>query len=547
MNDLFAIMTVVRRQWPWMAGGIALGMLVIAANTLLMAVSGWFIASMAIAGVTGMEFNYFIPSAAIRGLAITRTVGRYLERLITHEAAFRALAELRVWLFKRLEPLAPAGLERFAGGDVAGRLRADVDSLESLYLRIVAPLVTGTMSMLLAVIFITFWSKSSAMALLLSLLVTGVIIPLTGRFLSEEPGKQVTVVAGTLRTTVTEGFQGLEEVILLGAKVHHTEQVKLLSSRLIAEQVRLGVINSMSVAGSICCSGLGIAVILLSVSMALSESAISGPALVMLLLFAAAAFETTATLPGALQQIPATIESIRRIRELSEAAPPVPEPPQPMATLPQATGISFRNVTCSYTPDMTALCGFNLDIIQGKSVALTGPSGIGKSTVMEILLRFRDFSGLVTVGGMDIRALDSDSLRSLIAAVPQHPHLFNCTIRENILLGKPEATAAEIETALENAGLTRWVDGLPLGLETSVGIAGGAVSGGEARRIALARALLKDAPILLLDEPTEGLDSATELAVVHHLQQQARSGKTILLISHRPACLTMVDQVVHLS
>jgi len=248
-------------------------------------------------------------------------------------------------------------------------------------------------------------------------------------------------------------------------------------------------------------------------------------------------------LPGALQLFPAAREAARRILELTNATLPVPDPPLPAAPLPATTGIVFTEVSCDYITGLPVLTAFNLNVPAGSRVALVGPSGSGKSTIVEILLRFRDYGGSVTLGGSEIRELAGDDLRSIISAVPQRPHLFNATIGENILLGNAAATEKQLRQALEDACLADWIAGLPMGLETPVGEGGSAVSGGEGRRIALARALLKDAPILLLDEPTEGLDARTEQELVDRLIRATR-GKTVLLISHRPACLALVERVV---
>ena len=231
VTQIVRFLNIARSQWLWMAAGILLGVVVIVANSLLMAVSGWFIASMAVSGVSGAPFNYFFPSAAIRFLAIARTVGRYAERLVTHEATFRILAELRVWLFRRFEPLAPACLERYAGGDVAGRLRADVDALETLYLRIIAPLAVGTISIVAALVFLVWFSPPSAAVMLLFLLLAGVGLPLLVRRLSEEPGRRSALLSAELRSKVTEGLQGVEELILLGAVERQAAAVDGLSAR----------------------------------------------------------------------------------------------------------------------------------------------------------------------------------------------------------------------------------------------------------------------------------------------------------------------------
>lgn len=542
MGELIRILSIARQQWFWMAGGIVLAIAVMMANALLMAISGWFIASMAVAGVTGASFNYILPAAAIRAFAILRTVGRYCERLVTHEAGFRVLALLRVWFFRRLEPLAPAVLERYTAGDVAGRLRSDVDALESLYLRIILPLATGIFAIILTTIFVACWNSSAATALSTCLLTAGILLPLLARRLALQPGRRAVEIAGELRSVVTEGLQGGEELLLLGAVELQTARVEKLSSDLISEQEKLARINGLTLAGGVVCAGLGLAGILATAGPAVANGALSGPLLVMLILFAAASFEAAAGMPMALQLLPGCRESIRRIRELADAPHPVPEPTHALKP-PSNDGIVLDHVTFSYDPLQTLLKNFSLRIDQGERVALAGPSGCGKSSVVELLLRFRPYQGSITIGGTEVRDLPSDDLLQLIAAVPQRPHLFNSTIRENLLLANPDASDKELQQALEDAALTDWVASLPKGLETRVGEGGSAVSGGEARRIALARALIKDAPILILDEPTEGLDLATEKKVIERLGTRL-TGKTVLIITHRPACLALANRSV---
>lgn len=542
MGELIRILAVAKKESLWMALGILLGIVVLLSNTLLMAISGWFIASMAVAGVTGLDFNYIIPAAAIRAFAILRTVGRYLERLVTHEAGFRILEVLRVWFFRRLEPLAPAVLERFTAGDVAGRLRSDVDALESLYLRIILPLATGIGAILLAVLFVGYWNREAATALLLCLLAAGLLLPLLARSLAKEPGEDAVKIAGELRVAVTEGLQGGEELLLLNAVELQANRVKELSAQLINRQERLARINGLVMAGSLLCAGLGLTAILVLAGSAVADGTLAGPALVMLLLFAAASFEGAAGMPTALQLVPGCKASIRRIRELADAPIPVPEP-SIAAPLPTHSGIELRNLSFAYSAAEPVLESFSLSIPEGKRIALAGASGCGKSTIAELILRLRPYQGSLTIGGVEVRDLASDPLLAMIAAVPQQPHLFNSTIRENILIAKPTASDEEFRQVLQDAILTEWLASLPEGVETRVGEGGSAVSGGEARRIAVARALLKDAPIIILDEPTEGLDLLTEQQLIERLTKRLQ-GKTVLIISHRPASLKLADQIV---
>jgi len=536
------ILSVAAGQWRWMAGGILLGVLVIAANAVLMALSGWFIASMAAAGATGVHFEYFLPAAAIRGLAILRTMGRYLERLVSHEAALRMLAELRVWLFRRLEPLAPARLERYAGGDVAGRLRADVDALENLYLRILAPLASGTLASVAALFFVATLSVPAAFALALALFAAGVVLPLVTGRLARRPGERAAELAGELRSMVTEGLQGAEELFLLGAAERQAAAVDRLSAELVAAQEKLARIAAMSQAGNVVCAGLAAAALLLTGAAAVQAGTLAPASLAMLLLFAAATFEAVGPMAGALQLLPGSTAACNRLLELADARPPVPDPALPVG-LPHSTAISLRALSFAYPDDAPVFEALDLDLASGERVALVGPSGCGKSTLVEILLRFRDYRGSIRLGGVEIRDLAAEELRGLISCLPQRPHLFNTSIRANILIGNPAADAAELEQAVQDAGLSGWVATLPAGLETSVGAGGREVSGGEGRRIALARALLKKAAILILDEPTEGMDALTEQQVVGRLARRT-AGQTVLVITHRPACLALADRVV---
>ena len=536
------ILQPARHQWRWMLAGIGLGVAVIAANAALMAVSGWFIASMAVAGVTKASFNFFFPSAAIRLLAILRTVGRYAERLVTHEAAFRILADLRHWLVRRLIPLAPAGLERYAGGDLAGRLRADVDSLENLYLRIIAPLGTGLVSMLLAGLFVACFSTSAALVLLLLLLAAGLVLPLATQRLAQRPGRQSVQLAGALRSQVSQGLQGAEELLLLGASEHQASEVEQLSRQLVTQQVSLGRLAGLTGGGLVVLAGSALVLLALLLIPEVRQGQVSGPQLVMLLLFTAAAFEGIGPLAHALQLVPAAGEAVQRIRELADAPPPLPE--RESCKKPDSYRIALQQVTCGYAEGPAVLERFSLVVEEGERVAVVGASGSGKSTLVELLLRFRPYQGNITIGGIELADSAADEVSRWIAALPQQPHLFNSTIRDNILLGRELADQA-LEQILEDCQLSSWIASLPLGLETPVGEAGCAVSGGEGRRIALARTLVADTPVVLLDEPTEGLDSATEQLVVQRLARRL-TGKSVLVVTHRPAVLALAQRVVRI-
>lgn len=544
MRDLFRLMTVARSQWGWLLLGIFAGVAVIAANSLLMAVSGWFIASMAVAGVSKVSFNFFAPSAAIRALAICRTVGRYLERLITHGAALRLLSELRVWLFLKFAPLSPGVLERYSSGELAARLRGDIDSLENLYIRVIAPLAAGALAIVAAVLFVALWSPSAAGALLFFLLVSGLLLPLLAKHLAQPHGKESARLSGELRRVVTDGIAGGDELILLGAVELHVQRVAALSAELVGEQKSLATKGAIISSGSLLSAGAGVVAVLLLAALAVVSGEIEGPHLVMLLLFSAAAFEAAGGMAAAMLSYPAAAESARRIIELADATPSVADPLTP-AVLPCEYSLNCRNVNLSYGENQV-LKGIDLQIPAGGRVALTGPSGSGKSSLAEILLRFREYAGSISFAGRELQEYAADDLRRVISALPQQPHLFNSTIRENITVANPDASAEEIAAVVHAAALDVWIESLPEGLNTRVGEGGCEISGGEARRVALARTLLKDVPFYILDEPTEGLDAATELLLLARLDKRL-TGKSLLLITHRPAPLQIVDRVFRLS
>lgn len=545
MNALVTVLRICRGQWGWLAGGILLGLLVIAANVFLLALSGWFIASMAVAGATGLSFNYQLPAAGIRALAIVRTLGRYAERLVTHEAALRVLADLRVWFFRRLTPLAPAGLERYAAGDLAGRLRADVDALENLYLRIIAPLATGLLSMLCGIAIVSYWSRPVAGVLLLALATAGLLLPLLVRRLAQKPGEAAAALAGDLRIALTESIEGYEELRILGAADRQTAELTRMSARLVAAQQQLARIAALGQAGGIACSGIALAAVLALAGSQVTDGSLPGPTLVMLLLLSAALFETTALLPAALQAAPATLASLRRILQVAMTPPPIEDPAEPRDCPVVPLPISLHDVRATHLPEHSRQMRFSLHVAAGERVALIGPSGAGKSTIMELLLRFRPYTGTIRIGDAELRDLSDDTLRELVTALPQAPHLFNASIRDNLLIARPEATDDELAAAICDSGLTDWIAKLPEGLATQVGEQGHLVSGGEARRIALARTLLRDTPIVLLDEPTEGLDAAREQQIVARLAERL-AGKTVLLATHRRACLALAERVVTL-
>ena len=547
MRDLLRLLGLFRPYALWMLGGIALSTTVVLANVGLLALAGWFIAAMAIAGLGGPGVEYFAPAAGIRGLAILRTGGRYLERLVTHEATFRLLARLRAWFYEHLEPLAPARLQHYRGGDLLSRIRADIDSLDNLYLRVVAPSVAALVSVVAMVAFLTLFSRPVALADGAGLVLAGVALPLLAQRLGRAPGRAGVALRSDLRAAASDNVRGLGELMVCRADARQRALVSGLGTGLVAEGRRLAMVGA---AGS-ALSGLGahctMWVALVIAIPLVAGRTLPGPDLAMIALFVLASFEAVTALPLAFQTLGETLAAARRIFEIVDAAPSVTEPAV-AAAAPVRFDLRIEGLRMRYAPDAAwALDGVDLVVPQGGSLGIVGPSGSGKTSLLAVLLRFWDYQdGRVEIGGVPLRALSGESARGLCAVVAQQTHLFNTSVRANLVLARPGADEAELHAALRDAALLDEVLAMPEGLDTMVGETGTRLSGGQARRLALARAFLKDAPLLILDEPTEGLDAASEHLVLDAMATLMR-GKTTLLITHHRQALRHVDAVLALS
>ena len=546
-KDLLRLLRLFRPYAGWMLGGIALSTAVVLANVGLLALAGWFIAAMAIAGLGGPGIEFFAPAAGIRALAILRTGGRYGERLVTHEATFRLLARLRAWFYEHLEPLAPARLQHFRGGDLLSRIRSDIDSLDNLYLRVVAPSVSALIGVVAMVAFLMLFSRSIALVDCAGLVLAGVLLPLAALRLGPAPGRRSVALRSDLRATASDTVRGLGELMVCRAETRQRVLAAGLGSALVREQRSLAMVGA---AGS-ALSGLGahlamwVAVVIAIPLVA--GKALPGPDLAMIALFVLASFEAVAALPLAFQTLGETLAAARRIFEIVDAAPSVTEPDVP-GGLPTRFDLRIEGLRMRYADDAPwALDGIDLVVPQGGSLGIVGPSGSGKSSLANVLLRFWDYQeGRVAIGGVPLRALAGEDIRGMCTVVAQQTHLFNISVRDNLLLAQPRADDAALHAALRDAALLDEILAMPEGLDTIVGETGTRLSGGQARRLSIARAFLKDAPILVLDEPTEGLDPRSELLVLQAMATLMR-GKTTFLITHHPQALRLADAVLALS
>jgi ATP-binding cassette subfamily C protein CydC len=546
MNDLLRLLRLFGPYLPWLLLGILLSLATLLANVALMALSGWFISAMAIAGAAGVSMNYFTPAALIRAAAIVRTAGRYAERLVTHEATFRLLAGLRVWFYRRLEPLAPAGLEDYHSGDLLSRIRADIDTLDNVYLRLLVPAVVALLAG--GVLIAVLWHYHPVLARVegVLLLVAGVGVPWLVNRLGHAAGRSKVEVSAQLRTALVTDVQGMAELLVYGAADEHAIELRSLSQELAQRQQTLSRLNGVSQGAQGLCANLAMwGMLVLAVPM-VSSQMLAPPELAMLALLALASFEAVMPLPLALQMLGETLAAARRIFSLADSQLPVIEPAEPLP-LPQAFTFRFRKVSFRYRAEgPEVLQDISLDLAPGRRLAVVGATGSGKSTLASLLLRFREpTGGTLLLNEHLLQQYSGEAVREQIAVLSQQTHLFNVSIRDNLLLARPDADQDSIEEACKAALIHDFITAQPQGYDTLSGETGIRLSGGQARRVAIARALLKDAPLLILDEPTEGIDPEAARQIMANIMVRLEARRqALLLITHRLQELERMDEIL---
>jgi ATP-binding cassette subfamily C protein CydC len=527
-------------RW-WIALAVLLVFGTLGASVGLMAMSAYLISKAAL--VTGF-FDLAVAVTAVRALAIARAALRYVERYITHLATFRILTRLRVWLYTAVEPLAPARLQGYRSGDLLTRIVADVETLDQFYVRVVAAPIAAALVTALTFIIVGAFDLKLGVVLVAFLLLTGVALPLMTRRLSHVPTAQLIADRAQLNAVLTDEIQGIADLMAFGQEQRFHGRALRLSGELERAQVRLAMIRGMSIALAVLLASLaGLTVLFLAIPL-VSDGTIEGVFLALLPLTAIASFEAVQPLGAALQQLEMSQAAARRLFDLIDAPPPAKDPVHPLPP-PADYSIEFHNVSFRYAPDeQRALDNVSFRLPAGGRMAVTGASGAGKSTLVNLLLRFWEtHEGRICIGGNDVRAYHADDLRELLGVVSQHIHLFSGTIRDNLLLAKGDATDDEISAACRIAQVDDFIASLPLGYDTLVGENGLKLSGGERQRIAIARVVLKNAPILILDEATANLDALTEQRVMQALASFMR-GRTTLIISHRLAGFEPGDPII---
>ena len=527
----------------WVLLAIVTSFGALAANVALMTAAPYLISRATI--VTGFA-ALAVAVTAVRAFAIARAALRYAERYVTHLAALRVLTQIRVWLFRAIEPLAPSGLRTFRGGDLLARTVADVDTLDAFFVRGIMPPAAAILTAALACVILWLVEPLLAVILLAFLALGAIAVPFAARRRARRPAERLIQARADLHAGFASDLTGLADLIAFGAEGRLVDDLVARSGAMAGEQRRLAFVRGGSAAAGSVLAGLaGLVVLALAID-PVRSGGIDGVFLASLPLVAFAAYEAVQPLGDAFREVELSRAAAVRTFEIADTPPPVvegaaaPAPPAHPSVELRHVGFRYDERSPLVLDDVTVSLG------RGDRLGITGPSGAGKTTIVGLLLRFFDpVSGNVLLDGADARSYRADDVRALMGVVPQHVYLFNGTLRDNLLLADGEADDARIAGACDRAGLGGFVRSLPRGLETRVGDDGLKLSGGERQRVAIARAFLKDAPILILDEATANLDAATEAEVLGHVSSFAH-GRTVLVISHRPAALELAERVIEL-
>ncbi|WP_327368647.1 thiol reductant ABC exporter subunit CydD [Streptomyces sp. NBC_01217] len=525
-----------------LALALLLGSLALGSTVGLMAVSGWLISR---ASEQPPVLYLMVAVTATRAFGLGRAVFRYAERLVSHDAVLKMLAELRVAVYRGLERIAPAGLRRTRRGDLLSRLVADVDALQDYWLRWLLPAGTAVVVGAVTAGFIGWLLPAAGLVLAAGLLLAGVGVPLVSGACSRHAERQLAPARADLATRITDLLGGTAELTVAGALPAHSERTREADGVLTRIAARAATATALGGGLIALIGGLTVVATALVALPAVHDGRLAGVELAVVVLTPLAAFEAVTGLPLAVQYRQRVKRSAERVYEVLDAPLPVREPGSPTETPGSPFPLEVRELSARYAgAGRDALDSVDLTLTAGRRIAVVGPSGSGKTTLAQVLVRFLDArSGSYRIGGVDACALEGDTVRQFVGLCAQDAHVFDSSIRENLRLARTGATDGELRTALDRARLLDWAEALPDGLDTLVGEHGARLSGGQRQRLALARALLADFPVLVLDEPAEHLDLATADALTADLLAATR-GRTTVLITHRLQGVEAVDEVV---
>ncbi|WP_100753579.1 heme ABC transporter ATP-binding protein/permease CydC [Vibrio salilacus] len=542
MRELLPYLKLYKKHWFGLSLGMLLAFLTVAASIGLLTLSGWFLSAAAVAGLTiaRQTFNYMLPGAFVRGFAMGRTAGRWGERVVSHNATFKLLTDLRVFFFSKLAPLIPGRISNLRDADLLNRLVADIDAMDHVYLRLVSPMVVGTLG-IMALSALVCWFDNQ-LGLILGAILFALLLawPLVFYKLGKRNGSELTQHKADLRIATLDWLQGYSELTLFGAEQRYRNVIVTTQEKLLKNQFFNAHFSGLAQALLLLANGWTLVLMLW-----LAADGVGGntpdPMIALVAFATMASVELLMPIAGAFQHLGQTLTSARRLNDIILSEPEVQFTQQDVAHNGEFS-LAYQGVSFHYPDSQTqVLKHVDLSIPAQHRIAIVGQTGSGKSTLIQLLNRYWDVQqGTIEIGGKPLQQWSESQLRKAISVVSQRVDVLNGTLRDNLLMAKPDANDNELIQVLNRVGLEKLT--LDQGLDAWLGDGGRQLSGGEKRRIGIARALLHNAPILLLDEPTEGLDKQTEQQIMS-LFEQHFIGKTVVFITHRLVNLDKMDSI----
>lgn len=541
MSIFLRLLRILGSSWPVMALAGLFGCLTIASNIGLMAASAYLISCAALhPSITELS----VAIVGVRFFGISRAVFRYLERYVSHDVTFRLLGTVRVWFYKKLEKLAPARLLEWRSGELFSAIVGDIETLKEFYLRVLAPPLIAFLVVLGTCLFLLQFHMIFVYVLAGGGILLGILLPAAVFLQQKSYGEELVAARMEMKAQLVDSITGITELAAFNRIHHQARYIAGLDEKLAAVESKVASRSGLIDAAGVFIVNATVWLVLWFAIPLVHSGQLDGIYLAVVALTVQSCFEAVLPLPLAVHFLDESMAAGRRLFAIVDRKPAVLEREDGAdagadITL-KVTNLSFRYY--KHSPWILHTISFALP--PGKRVAIVGPSGAGKSTLLHVLLRFWDYEeGSIQLGSRELKSYRPESLRTLFSVVSQQSHMFNASIRDNILLAKPDASEAELEQAMEYAELSELLKALPQGHDTMVGQNGYALSGGQRQRVAIARALLKNAPILILDEPTVGLDSLTEEAIMETLAK-LMAGRTTILITHRLTGLENMDAIL---
>ncbi|MGI2014335.1 heme ABC transporter ATP-binding protein/permease CydC [Shewanella oncorhynchi] len=551
MKVLIPFIRLFSHQWLMMSVGLLLTIITLMAGIGLLSLSGWFLSATAVAGltiVTAQSFNFFTPAGGVRFLSIARTASRYGERLATHEATFKLLTELRVWAWRKLLPLSAKNLQGLRRGDMLNRLVADIDTLDHLYLRLLTPMAASLLMTGLLYLFLAWFDAKLALSLCLFLVAVWLVMPLLFYRLGHGPSRTMLETKRHYRVQLLDMLQGQAELSLFGANDRFRQKLNDAEIALFRSQSAMANITALSQVMLILSTGSALIMMLYLAAQGVGDAVPPGPMFALMVFATMACVEMMMPIAGAFQHLSGCVLAATRINEITEQEADI-QFAVDTGLKAKSGALQIEDIHFGYRDDQHVLQGLSLEINAGQKVALLGPTGCGKSSLLALITReWQAQQGHIKLDSLPLSDYSERGLRDAITVISQRIYLFAGTLRENLVLALPviegekrTAHDARLIDVLQRVGLGALLTG-DKPLDMWIGEGGRQLSGGEQRRIGVARALLRDAPLLLLDEPTEGLDKRTEREILSLLFEFAKD-KTLLMISHRLTAMAKMDQI----